>query len=507
MLPPQRFVASVPATVTYAAHSAEPESLVDSLRWVALGPESAAGVAELAIAQTPTGIRVYGRARGDRGQWTLHWSTLLHVKLPGVGWERISRSLQSDADCDALYLSPADHAACPEWRRSQESHLARIRHAFRPGYAIRAGKGQQLLLPPSTIRAIFRHSSQAGVEELDPKPAGPLSTWVAGSDQVYALEIPWTAWPLTSERELSSLYLQADYCPDQGPCVHSTSAPDIALELKLPHPIQLQASLCEREPDPYYAPDDVPFLRIADSLPDLERLLESTRLYHFVNPSGGYLDRPDPTRTSPEILTVKYRQDRLQKVAGNWAICLPTWRLWNGADVNIKGTELKYEQRQDIERQAAEQLTSGSPQTLWEGAKPQYVEADDDDEPFEEQMLDERRVLLVKPLRNYSSASGEGSNGACERSDFSIWIVDVSAPTLRRALSLEGYTIPECGLVVVSAELSADGRSVDSVKQEYDFDAPATSSGIFEIRERYCLDDVSDSYLRCHQERRPFEDD
>jgi hypothetical protein len=59
------------------------------------------------------------------------------------------------------------------------------------------------------------------------------------------------------------------------------------------------------------------------------------------------------------------------------------------------------------------------------------------------------------------------------------------------------------GSALVSAELSADGRYVDSLRRTYDYEAPEASDGLIDIHERYCLDEVSNTYLLCRREAVP----
>jgi hypothetical protein len=91
-------------------------------------------------------------------------------------------------------------------------------------------------------------------------------------------------------------------------------------------------------------------------------------------------------------------------------------------------------------------------------------------------------------------------NGACDRTHFSVWVVDLVEPSLRMALNLGGYAPDLCaGSALISAELSADGRYVDSLRRTYDYEAPESSEGLIDIHERYCLDDVSNTYLVCRR--------
>ena len=496
----QLFSASLPAPISSSRQPAEVllHSLPGTLQWLTLSPASDGSQAGLAAVQTPDGILLIGQS-SDAGTWTLRWSTLMSLDLPEIGWQRAARPLRSDADCALLGLSAEDTAYCPEWRRDQLAHRARIRQAFMPGYRIRDAQGEPLATPAWRESIGFSVSVPASFSELDAGPAGPMRAWREDGGHFFALAIPWSAWPLTTHQVQRSLYLHAEYCPEHGRCLHASADPDTALEWALPEPLDLQPGACdETVRDDESNPS---FLRIADSLRGHDRSL--THTYTFDNPGGGYLDRPDPDRLSPELWATEHRREALD-ADGAWSLCVPSWRLTNGAGLSIAGTRLNQQQLSAIERDADPAGWSGTRHPFWEAESPRFDEARGGYAAFEQRRLDERRLLLLTPYRIDPPRSGEGMNGACDRTHFSVWVVDRVEPSLRMALNLGGYAPDMCaGSALVSAELSADGRYVDSLRRTYDYEAPEASDGLIDIHERYCLDEVSNTYLLCRREAVP----
>lgn len=492
--------ASVPAPLSSSREPAEIllHSVPGTLQWLTLSPASEGSQAGLAAVQTPDGILLIGQSR-DAGTWTLRWSTLMSLDLPEIGWQRADRPLRSDADCALLGLSPEDAAYCPAWRRDQLAHRARIRQAFMPGYKIHDGQGERLASPAWRESIGFSALVPASFSELDAEPAGPMRAWRDHDGHFFALVIPWSAWPLTTQQAQRTLYLHAEFCPEDGRCLHASADPDTALEWTLPEPLELQPSACdETVPDDESAPS---FLRIADSLRGHDRPL--THTFNFDNPGGGYLDRPDPDRLSPELWATEHRRVALD-ADGEWSLCLPSWRLTNAAGLSVAGTGLSDEQLSAIEQDAEAAGWPGTRHPFWEAASPRFDQTRGGLEAFEQRRLDERRLLLLTPYRIDPPRSGEGMNGACDRTHFSVWVVDLVEPSLRMALNLGGYAPDLCaGSALVSAELSADGRHVDSLRRTYDYEAPESSDGLIDIHERYCLDEVSNTYLICRREVRP----
>jgi len=493
--------ALAPITGTDMRAAAALHTLPSALQWVTFGNGSDRRDAELAAIQTPDGIVLYGRS-GDIGTWTLQWSSMLSLDLPEIGWRRLHRPLRSDADCALLGLCAEDAAYCPEWRRIQLAHRARIRQAFMPGYRIRDRQGERLALPPWRESGGFATHVPASFNALDPESAGPMRAWRADGGHFFALVIPWSAWPLTTHRVQRSLYLHAQYCPEHGPCQHASAAPDAALEWQLPTPLQLDQSVCDED----VSSDDAnaSFRRIADSQDGADRPV--THTFTFENPGGGYLDRPDPDRLSPELWTTEYRREVLE-VDGSWSVCLPSWQLTDGAAVSIDGTGLTHEQASDIHNAATQAGWSGTRHPYWDAASPRFQRARGDVAAFAQQRLDERRLLLLLPYRIDPPLSGEGMNGACDRARFSVWLVDNAEPSLRLALTLDDFAPDLCaGSALMAAELSADGRYVDNLRRRYDYDAADSTDGLIDIRERHCLDDVSNTYLLCRRETAPAAD-
>lgn len=334
--------------------------------------------------------------------------------------------------------------------------------------------------------------------EIDPAPAGPVLTWSDAEQFGFSLMIPWSAWPLTAQSELRSLYLHASFCPPQGPCTHAPDA-NGALELILPQPLSLRADPCGHSSG--YTPNDEPwFLRIADSLPGTQPAATST--YTFVNPGGGYLDRPDANRSSPELWTRTYRTQPVH-VPGTvrpWRVCLPEWRLWPADQPSLAATRLSQAQLEQIENHPGGTPWPAPSHPYWNSEQPQFVEAHGADGEFETRTLDAHRLVLLQSYRVNPPISGEGQNGACDTAQFAVWILDVREPSLRQALSLSDYGPDLCaGSGLISANLSDDGRRVESVRRRYDTES-SSASGVLDITERHCLDDVSNSYLHCGSE-------
>jgi hypothetical protein len=96
-------------------------------------------------------------------------------------------------------------------------------------------------------------------------------------------------------------------------------------------------------------------------------------------------------------------------------------------------------------------------------------------------------------------------NGACDRARFAIWILPANMDGLRRALEISGYGPDLCaGSGLEEVSLADDSRSVTSVRVSQDTDnltpeqlAQYQSGDTIRIRERFCLDDATDTYLRC----------
>ncbi|AVP98242.1 hypothetical protein C7S18_14030 [Ahniella affigens] len=250
--------------------------------------------------------------------------------------------------------------------------------------------------------------------------------------------------------------------------------------------------------------EDARYLKIADSLPG-SHPAQATVL-RFANPGGGYLDRPDPNRTSPELWADDvYEQVQLDSPKEQWQICLPKWRLSNNADVNIEGTALSDQQVEDISLRFQDAAWDGPAHPHWQSDSPQFQAAIDEPIVGDQIPLDEHRILLVLPYHINPPRSGEGNNGACDSAAFSIWIVDVQKPMLRRAIALGGYGPDLCASTgLLSAELSEDGRSVDSVHVDYLWDDAGEKQDFMKVTERYCLDDFTNTFLRCDRHAEPL---
>lgn len=473
------------------------------LHWLPLAKHGQPPGTEIALVQTSDGIVFYGRSPHEGGDWHIRWSTTTSLMLPPVGWYRLHGALATDADCDHLNLSPEDHAYCPEWRRNQLAFRARIRQAFCPELVVRDGVPQPTAkTTPPMSSGVFGQPIMR-VTDIDPEPPGPIRHWQSSDHHYLAVAIPWQAWPWTSTLKLESVFLQAEFCPSEGACVEAAPGPESALRFPLPDSLALRPSPCDQDMDLGYL-EDARYLKIADSLPGSHP--SQAKVLRFANPSGGYLDRPDPNRTSPELWADDvYEQVHLDSPNEQWQICLPKWRLSNDADVNIEGMALSDQQVEDISMRFRDIPWDGTKHPYWQSDSPQFQAAIDEPIVGDQIPLDEHRILLVLPYHINPPRSGEGNNGACDSAAFSVWIVDVRKPMLRRAIALGGYGPDLCaGTGLLSAELSEDGRSVDSVHVDYLWDDAGEKQDFMKVTERYCLDDFSNTYLRCDRHAEPL---
>lgn len=472
------------------------------LNWVPLtvegAPPGAQPSAQVAAVQTAEGLIVLGRAGDDgaKGEWTLQWSTLLALPLEPVGWQRIQYPLDSDAQCERLGLSPADREACPGWRAAQLRHRERLRQAFRPQWRLAGGVGQASPRPVWSAPA-------SGFEVIEPAQPGPHTLHESADGQRFALALPWPSWPLAPLGVLRRVYLQARYCQADGECVSAPAAAGTALELEMARPLTVQADACGQSP---YDPADTPwYTRVESGLPSADPAAATTA-YLFRNPGGGYLDRPAPDRTSPELREYRFRTQPL--TADTW-LCLPEMRLWRPPQASVPASTLSGDPIRAIAAGDWPDSAAwpGRRHPYWQDHTPVYTTAfgDDVDAGFTDRTLDDGRRLLVETYRVEPPRSGEGMNGACDTAHFAIWILRPGADSLRLALSIDGYGPDLCaGSGLERAALSDDGRSVDSTRVSDSTEGldPAQlarymAGETLRIRERYCLDDETDSYLPC----------
>lgn len=479
----------------------DPEQ-TSGLTWIPLAAEHAPASAQLsvqvAVVQTADGLIVLGRAGddADTGEWTLQWSTLLSLPLQQIGWQRIQSPLDSDAQCDRLGLSPADREACPGWRAAQLKHRERLRQAFRPEWRLVGGSAKATPQPDWSAPAY-------GFDLVEPAPPGPHTLHESADGHRFALALPWPSWPLAPLGVLRHVYLQARYCRTDGACVSAPAAAGTALALELARPLTIEADDCGQSPAD--ATDSPWYVRIAGSLLPAESA-SSTTAYLFRNPGGGYLDRPDPDRTSPEL--AEFRFETRPLTAGTW-LCLPEMRLWRPPQASVPASTLSDDQIREVAAGEWPDPASwpGRRHPYWQDHTPVYTSTGsvDIDAGFTERTLDDGRRLLVETYRVDPPRSGEGMNGACDTARFAVWILRPGADSLRLAVSIGGYGPDLCaGSGLEHAALSADGRSVDSTRVSDSTEnldpaqlARYEAGETIRIRERYCLDDETDSYLPC----------
>lgn len=471
------------------------------LNWVPLtaegDPPGAQPTAQVAAVQTADGLIVLGRSGddADTGEWTLQWSTLLSLPLQQVGWQRIQSPLDSDAQCDRLGLSPVDREACPGWRAAQLQHRERLRQAFRPEWRLVGGRG--LASPQPDWRA-----PASGFDVIEPAQPGPHTLHESADGRRFALALPWPSWPLAPLGILRRVYLQARYCRADGACA-SAPAAGTALELELARPLTVQADACGQSPTD---PAETPWYARVESSPLSADPAGASTAYLFRNPGGGYLDRPDPDRTSPEL--AEFRLETRPLTAGTW-LCLPEMRLWRPPQVSVPASELSGDQIREIAAGdwPEPELWPARRHPYWQDHTPVYTSTGsvDIDAGFTERTLDDGRRLLVETYRVDPPRSGEGMNGACDTAQFAVWILRPGADSLRLAVRISGYGPDLCaGSGLEHASLSDDGRSVDSTRVSDSTEnldpaqlARYEAGETIRIRERYCLDDETDSYLPC----------
>lgn len=473
------------------------------LRWIPLasGESESPEQAQVALVQTADGLMVLGRVRQNpgavTGEWFLQWSTLSTLPLPQVGWQRIQHPLASDAQCDRLGLAPGDLVECPRWRAAQRLHRERLRAAFRPGWRLAGEHGEADPRPAWSAPA-------AAFAAIEPAPPGPPTVAEAAGERRFALALPWSSWPLAADGVLRRLYLQARYCRAPGSCVQAPAAYGAALELELARPLSLHADACGQSPT---GSTDAPwYLRIGDSLPSAVPAA-ATSAFSFTNPGGGYLDRPDPDRTSPELVEFRFRA---RELADNTRLCLPEMRLWRPPQASVPARALSGDQLREIAAGDWPEPSAwpGGRHPYWQTHTPDYVDAGggvDIDTPFEERTLADGRHLLIEAFRLDPPRSGEGMHGACDRASFAVWILRPGADSLRLATRIEGYGPDLCaGSGLERVTLSDDSRRVASTRisedtaeldpaQQARFEAGDT----IRIHEHSCLDEASDSYLPC----------
>jgi hypothetical protein len=241
--------------------------------------------------------------------------------------------------------------------------------------------------------------------------------------------------------------------------------------------------------------------------------------FSLSNPGGGYLDRPEPSRFSPELVWHDYSS--LEFATGQW-VCGPQMSYLAGgksiAATKLMAPEPTFGEADStglplfplagIEQTRASEFRFPAPKYALTASSPSL-------DLLLPRKLDAQRWLLLEPYHTVQPVTGEGPNGACDTSQFSVWIANQKAGYLREALSLSGFGPDNCASSgYTSIELSKDVQSVhvaryETVLSDADLAAfgvgadaslesatPQTSSR-FSISERYCLDARTDTYQLC----------
>ncbi|MGE4070703.1 MAG: hypothetical protein AB7E72_05960 [Lysobacterales bacterium] len=486
---------------------ADSNSLPSLLQMQARQPGADGAPAQLQVFEQADGLVLLGSiwspAQTTRRKWIwrLKLATMAEVQLPPIGWQRAEHPLRSARDCAGLGLDANALAYCPEWFAAQEQHRQQLLALFQRSYRVSAEGASQ-----DSTAAFSQLALDQGVQELAAElPPGPTRL-DDDQGQHFVWLIPWESLPALHELTLQTVHLRASVCePDAGHCLPQIIGPgDLSLAhgqtitLVLPQALRMQITRCDLpERDAW----EYPSLHRIPALDQGLRVI--SQRFHLSTPGGGYLDRPDPSRLSPELAWEEYSS--LALADDQW-ICGPDMvYLLRGQA--IAATRLDPSGNPSASVAGAESGPSGAFDELG------YVPALGG--PLAEQLaeprrLDQHRRLLLQPYELRPAQSGEGQNGACDRVGFGAWIAHEQKGYLREALRLEGYGPDLCaGWGYVSIEMADDAGSVAVVRRqemlseadELEF-APdaATTDGPYEIAERYCLDRASDTYLLCDRQ-------
>lgn len=484
----------------------DPTTTVESLLHTqAQQPRPAGATAQLQVFEHADGLVLLGSVWSSAETtthgnliWRLQLATMAEVQLPPVGWQRADHPLRSAQDCAGLGLNASDLAYCPEWLATQQEHRQQLLALFQRSYWVSAEGGSQ-----DSVGALSDQALNQGMQQL----AADLPTGLLRMDndqgQHFGWPIPWESLPALRDLRLQTVHLRASVCePESGRCLTEILGPAArrispgqTATLVLPKALTMQISRCDMPESDYR--EYPSFHRI----PPLEQGLRViSQRFHLVNPGGSYLDRPDPSRLSPELAWEEYSS--LALADEQW-ICSPDMvYLLRGQ--TIAATALA----QSGNRESGAMDISSAPSN--EMDEPIYAEVRGG--PMAHQLneprpLDQHRWLLLQAYELEPPASGEGQNGACNRVNFSAWIANQREGYLRKAMSLEGYGPDLCaGWGFVSIAMADDASSVAVIRRqevlseadevEFVVDA-AVAHGPYEIAESYCLDQRSDTYLRC----------
>ncbi len=430
--------------------------------------------------------------------WQIELSGITELTLPDIGWQRIKAPLATATDCQNIALKDADLAACPNWFAAQQAHQLSVADMFRQNIVINSATLMPTL-PAKWSEAALQH----GFDLLATPDSADLYVSEINNQHWLQLFIPWSAFPPIDRQKLTQVYLKTKRCSKSGACsvgklqgIAMKKAQSAALSLS--RPLQIQLGSCAN-PRPT-RPEDATFYRQMRGAKLMPNNSDAARKNHdqtwlishaftFINPGGGYLDRPDSARSSPEILWSDYRD---RELSANVTLCQPQMALKIGDQV-VPGTMPNFVEDHDNETLAqADSDLHGAIVHSQPGATPNFVPAYGNDySELEIRPLTADRWLLLEPFHLIPPNSGEGVNGSCDTTSFSVWIADAQQVYLRQALTLGGYGPDLCaGSGVLYAHLSADGRLVHT--------ASADNSGA-ETSESYCLDANTDLFFVCER--------
>ena len=486
---------------------ADSDSLQTLLRVQAQQPRPDGAPAQLQIFERSDGLILLGSigssAQTTPGNWVwrLKLATMAEVQLPPIGWQRAEHPLRNARDCTELGLDADALAYCPEWFAAQERHRQQLLALLQRSYRVSADGASQ-----DSTAAFSQLALDQGMQELAAELPPGLTRLDNDHGQHFVWLIPWESLPALHELTLQTVHLQVSVCePDENRCLPEILGPGgqplppgETATLSLPQPLRMQLSRCDlpaRDQWEYPSLHRIPPLELG--------LRVVARRFHLALPGGGYLDRPDPNRLSPELV---WEEDSSLALAEDQWICGPDM-VYQLREQSIAATQLDLSGDPDSSVPDADFESSGE---LDEPAYTTVLGGPLADQLSAPRQLDPHRWLLVQPYRLDAPSSGEGQNGACERVSFSAWIANDQEGYLRRALSLDGYGPDLCaGWGYVSIEMADDAGSVAVIRrQEVLSEADerelavdgATTSGPYQIAERYCLDLASDTYLLCGQQ-------
>ena len=422
--------------------------------------------------------------------WQIEISGITNLTLPDIGWQRIKAPLKTVADCQAIAMKDADLAACPDWFAAQQAHQRNIADMFRQLIVISAGK--LLPTPPAQWNeAALEH----GFNWL--ATPDPTDLYVSENNHQHWLQlfIPWSAFPPFDRQSLTQVYLKTKRCSKNGTCSGGKLQGFAMNEMQsavliLSKPLKIQLGSCAAELPTW--PDDATFYMKLRGAKQHVQSWTLSSVFTFINAGGGYLDRPDNSRSSPEILW-SYYVDR--ELSPNVTMCQPQMALKIGDQI-VPGTmpdfvEAKTNHALTQRDSELHNIGSTTDRSL-PNPPPTFIPAYGNDYgELEIRPISANRWLLLEPFHLTPPNSGEGVNGSCETASFSVWVADAKQGHLRQAIALGGYGPDLCaGTGVLYAHLSADGRFVHT--------ASGDDNGA-ETSESYCFDTRTDGFFVCQR--------